>query len=232
MRPTNELDRLAELHGSDKFGSHWYTKHYHEHFHGLRQDAVHLLEIGIGGYDDPSAGGASLRMWRDYFSAGSIYGLDFYDKSGVATDRIRTFQGSQADPRVLSRIVDASPTGSFDIIIDDGSHRGEHVVMTFLSMFQFVKDDGWYVVEDTQTSYWPDYGGDSTGFQGPLAMMPFFRGLVDCVNWQEIHRPGYVPTYFDQNIASISFCHNMIFIRKGNNSEPSNVLVHSRLPYV
>jgi hypothetical protein len=232
MQPENELDELAIRHGSDKFGSHWYTKHYHRNFARIRTRDVHILEIGIGGYDDPAAGGASLKMWRDYFPLGEIYGLDFYDKSGLDGDRIRTFCGSQADPRVMGKIVDSNPRSEFDVIIDDGSHRGEHVIATFLAMFQFVKDGGWYVIEDTQTSYWPDYGGDLTGASGPLSMIPFFRKLVDCVNWQEVHRPSYVPTFFDRNISSIEFVHNMIFINRGSNTADSNVLVNSRLPYV
>src|SRR3712207_9439246 len=40
-----------------------------------------LFEIGIGGYDDPNWGGASLRVWRDFFQRGDIHGLDFYERS-------------------------------------------------------------------------------------------------------------------------------------------------------
>jgi hypothetical protein len=161
MEPQNELDQLALRHGSDKFGSHYYTAHYNACFAPFRGLPVHLLEIGVGGYDDPNAGGASLRMWKDYFSAGIIYGLDWHDKHGVAEDRVRIYQGSQADPVAMARILADTPDQAFDIIIDDGSHRSEHVIATFLMMFQYVKPGGWYVVEDIQTSYWSDHGGNS-----------------------------------------------------------------------
>jgi hypothetical protein len=230
LEPQNDLDRLALKHGSDKFGAHWYTPHYDRLFREMRDREAHILEIGIGGYDDPGAGGASLRMWRDYFPKGSIYGLDYFDKSKIAEERIKVFQGSQADPRVLSRIVESNPKNLFDAIIDDGSHRGEHVIFTFLAMFQFLSEGGWYVVEDTQTSYWPNHGGASDGSSGPLTILPFFRGLVDGVNWREIHRPGYAPTFFDQNILSIQFVHNIILIQKGRNVSPSNTLRNNRLP--
>ena len=196
----------------------------------MREREVHVLEIGIGGYDDPTAGGASLRMWRDYFPKGTVYGLDFHDKSNIAEDRIKVFKGSQADPRILGEIVESSPQKRFDIIIDDGSHRGEHVIFAFMAMFQFVAEGGWYAIEDTQTSYWPNHGGASDGSSGSLTVLPFFRGLIDGLNWQEIHRPGYAPSFFDQNILSIQFMHNMILINRGQNTAESNTLRQNRHP--
>lgn len=230
METTNELDRLAQIHGSDKFGGHSYTKHYHRYFKEMRDSAIHLLEIGIGGYDDPNAGGASLRMWRDYFPQAQIYGLDWFEKPGIARDRIRTYKGSQADPVTLSRIIDDAPNRLFDVIIDDGSHRSEHVISTFMMMFQYVADGGWYVVEDTQTSYWSHFGGSSSQMGAPLTMNGFFSSLIDGLNWREIHRPGYTPNYTDTNITDIHFHHNMIFIRKGENLEPSNHVIDNRIP--
>ena len=75
MEPQNDLDRLALLHGADKFGVHAYTPHYHSRFASLRDRELTVLEMGIGGYADPHAGGAS-RMWRDYFPRAQIHGLD------------------------------------------------------------------------------------------------------------------------------------------------------------
>lgn len=230
MQAINDLDKLAQMHGSDKFGGHSYTEHYHHYFQGMREDPIHLLEIGIGGYDDPNAGGSSLRMWRDYFLQAQIYGLDWFEKPGVAGERIRTYQGSQADPLTLSRIAEATPDRRFDIIIDDGSHRSEHVIFTFMAMFQYVVDGGWYVIEDTQTSYWSHFGGSSSQMGAPLTMHGYFASLIDGLNWREIHRPGYTPNYTDANITGMHFHHNMIFIRKGANLEPSNHVVDNRIP--
>jgi len=33
---------------------------------------VNILEIGVGGYDNPNYGGNSLRMWKRYFYRGKI----------------------------------------------------------------------------------------------------------------------------------------------------------------
>ena len=53
-----------------------------------------------------------------------------------------------------------SINSELDIIIDDGSHINEHVIRTFQYLFPKLKPGGIYVVEDTQTSYRQDYGGD------------------------------------------------------------------------
>ena len=230
MEPRNDLDRLAVHHGSDKFGSHYYTNHYHSCFAPIRDRPLELLEIGIGGYDDPSSGGASLRMWKDYFPAAQIYGLDWYEKPGVAEDRIRTYQGSQTDPVAMARILADTPDQAFDIIIDDGSHRNEHVIATFMMMFQYVKPGGWYVVEDMQTAYWSDHGGNSYDLNAPMISTSFFKQFIDGLNWREIHRPGYTPTMFDQTITSLRFHHNMVFVEKGLNMEPSNFVQNNRVP--
>src|SRR4051812_10712004 len=67
------LSSLAILHGSDKYGGHFYTPHYQQHFAPLRRRKINLLEIGIGGYSEPANGGASLRMWKSYFSRANIH---------------------------------------------------------------------------------------------------------------------------------------------------------------
>src|SRR5207248_1611615 len=82
----------------DKWGGlHWYTPHYDHHFGPLREAPVRLLEIGIGGYDVPEAGGGSLRMWQRYFRRGLIHGLDIFEKR-LNEPRIRTVRGDQNDP--------------------------------------------------------------------------------------------------------------------------------------
>ena len=75
----NELDKLAIKHGTDK-GSHQlgelaakkYTKPYYAYFSPLKNKDITLLEIGI-------KEGASIRMWRDFFINGKIYGIDIND---------------------------------------------------------------------------------------------------------------------------------------------------------
>ena len=216
-----ELARLATLHGSDKWGRHWYARHYQAHFAPRRSQPLTLLEIGVGGYEDPAKGGASLRMWRDFFPQARIYGIDVHEKHGVEEERIRIFRGSQDDPEFLRSVLEA--TGPLDIVIDDGSHRNDHVVASFNALFPHLREGGIYAVEDTQTSYWPPYGG-SLDLDAPHTTMNLFKRLVDGLNHAELIRPGYEPTFLDLNVESVHFYHNMVFVYRGRNAEESNVL--------
>ena len=223
----NNLTRLGKIYGTDKIKEHSYTAHYQLHFNKFRHSKISLLEIGVGGYENPYKGGKSLRMWKKYFPYGKIYSIDIYDKSFHQEDRIKIFQGSRIDKDFLDKVT--LETGGIDIIIDDGSHVNEHVVETFKLLFPKVNDGGIYVVEDTQTSYWPDYGGDSTNLEKSETMMNFFKRLTDCLNYKEFIKPGYQPTFFDENIVSIHFYHNLIFIYKGKNNEESNMVKNNQL---
>ena len=214
------LNKLALIHRTDKYGGHFYTPHYQHFFRPFKYKRVKLLEIGVGGYDDPIRGGNSLRMWKSYFPFAKIYSLDIYDKSKLQENRIKIFQGSQVDQSLLNEIV--SKVGEFDLIIDDGSHINEHVIKTFELLFSKVKNGGYYVVEDTQTSYWKSYGGNSDNLNQEGTIYSYFKKFVDGLNFMEFENSNYEATYFDKNIVAIHFFHNMIFIKKGNNDEPSN----------
>lgn len=151
-----------------------------------------------------------------------IYGLDIYDKKALEEKRIRIFQGDQNDTSFLKAV--ATKIGRLDVIIDDGSHVNEHAIKTFETLFPLLDEDGIYVVEDTQTSYWPGFGGTSNDLNYPKTIMNYFKGLADSLNNQEFIKPGYVPSYFDQHIVALHFYHNLIFIFKGNNNEGSNFI--------
>jgi len=153
----SNLKFLSEFYGTDKWGSHWYVKNYEKHFSSIKNKKLNILEIGIGGFREPEFGGGSLRAWRTYFPKSKIYGIDIYDRRVNNERRIKTFKGSQIDIEFLSNVVDV--IGKIDIVIDDGSHENEHVLRTFQFLFPRLSENGFYVIEDTQTSYWPSYGG-------------------------------------------------------------------------
>ncbi len=222
----NNLSKLALVYGSDKHDSHYYTQHYERHFEALRREELNILEIGIGGYEDPNAGGESLRMWKTYFPKSRIFGIDIHDKTFHDEKRIKTFQGSQTDANWLKRVVEE--IGPVDIIIDDGSHFNEHVITSFKILFPLLAPQGIYVIEDTQTSYWSSVGGvewdGSSDLTAPHTGMNFFKSLIDGLNYEEFTLDEYIPTYFDKHIIAIHFYHNLIFIYKGLNNEGSNML--------
>jgi hypothetical protein len=222
-----DLVTLATRHGTDKWGRHWYARHYDTHFAPRRREPLTLLEIGVGGYDDPAKGGESLRMWRDYFPHARLFGIDLHDKKALEGDRIHIFQGSQEDRAFLERVADA--TGPLDIVIDDGSHVVGHVLASFDVLFPRLREGGIYVVEDTQTSYWPHYGG-SLDTEAPHTSMGLFKRLADGLNHAEFIRPGWQPGFHDLNVRSVHFYHNMVFVYRGRNDDESNVIRRNAAP--
>jgi hypothetical protein len=155
-------------------------------------------------------------MWEQYFRRGLIHGLDLHPKEGVESTRIRTAAGDQGDPAFLARL--GAQLGPFDVIIDDGSHVNEHVITSFQALFPHLADEGYYVVEDTQTAYWPAYGGAPEGSAAPGTSLAFLTGLVDGLNHAE-YRDDREPTGLERSIAGISFFHNMVFVKKAVNGE-------------
>lgn len=217
-----DLVKLAQKHGVDKWGTHWYARHYDHHFARFRYQKINLLEIGVGGYRDLAAGGDSLRMWEEYFPLATIYGIDIYDKRQHQRGRIKIYQGSQNDRKFLNEL--AREAGHFDIIIDDGSHINTHVITSFVELFPFLASNGIFVIEDVQTSYWPSFGGDSKNLNNPATILGYFKNIIDSLNYEERIAPGYQANYLDKHIVGMHFYHNLIMIDKGLNNEGSNLV--------
>lgn len=213
------LTDLARRFGTDKWGSHYYTPHYQRHLEHLRDQEIVVLEIGIGGYAKTGKGGQSLRMWKHFFPKAQIIGLDIHDKSFVEEQRITTYQGSQVDLAVLERII--ADHGRPQVVIDDGSHRPEHIRETFRLLFPLLADNGVYAIEDTQTSYWPFWGG-SMDRQDPTTTMALVKDLLDGLNHEEFLDRGYTPSYSDKHVTAVHAYHNLVFVQKGRNREGSN----------
>ena len=223
------LAKLATRFGSDKWGSHWYADHYERHFKPLRWKRLKLLEIGIGGDSDPEGGGGSLRAWKRFFPRAEIAGIDLYDKRVHEGRRIRTFKGDQSDEEFLHRVI--HNIGRPDIVIDDGSHINHHVITSFKILFPLLKLGGIYAVEDTQTSYWPKYGGQigTLNRSDDPTIMGFFKALADGLNHAEFLDSEYAPSYWDRHVVSVHFYHNLLFVYKGLNDEGSNCVEAGQL---
>lgn len=162
------LDQLARRYGSDKGGGernslnperapHNYAGFYSKLFLGRRTQIGRVLECGIGSNDpdidgfmgENAVGGASLRMWRDYFPNASIVGVDIDPKCMFTDDKISTFVVDQLEPESINAFVaKVSGGGKFDVIIDDGLHTFQ-AGRTFLEgVAHLLSTDGVYVIED------------------------------------------------------------------------------------
>jgi hypothetical protein len=189
----------------------------------LRRRPVRILEIGVGGFDDPHAGGASPRMWKHYFPRGLVCGIDIHEKRLPPEARIRIHRGSQTVPGFLGRVV--GEMGGVDIVIDDGSHLNADVIRGFEILFPRLSEGGIYAVEDLQTAYWPHMGGDSADLANPATSMNYFKRLADGLNHAELLRPGYL----EKHVTAVHFFHNLVFVEKGRNDEPSNIVREGRI---
>jgi tetratricopeptide (TPR) repeat protein len=220
-RRLDPLSALAVAHGTDKFGSHFYTPHYNRYFEVLRQRPVTLLEAGIGGYDDPGAGGESLAMWRDYFPHGRIVGIDIVAKRLDLGPRVTTRQGSMSDPAFIAAL--GAEFGPFDIIIDDGSHISRDTIRFLDIAFPLLVDGGYFAIEDTQTSYWAAFGGSLAA--NAATTMNLVKQLVDEVDHAErdLVAGAPPPHRFAATIRAIHRFHNLVLIEKGDNTEASNL---------
>src|SRR5262249_42029369 len=111
--------------------------------------------------------------------------------------------------------------GPFDIIIDDGSHIPQHVIASFQALFPLLADDGIYVIEDVQTTFWPDYGGSPTDGG---ATMGLAHAILTYLNQSEVKvaNPAWSVPPFALQIKAMRAYHNLLVVEKGDNTQPSN----------
>ncbi len=221
----SSLLKIAECVGGDKLYGHNYIPIYESYFKNIRTKKLRILEIGIGGYENPLAGGESLYMWGEYFSNSKLIGADIFPKTLSLPKNIKTVELDQSD---LDQIEELGVRyGPFDIIIDDGSHVSKHVINTFKILFNYLNIKGYYIVEDTQTAYWPDFGGSLKNNE--KRSTNFFKSLTDGLNYSEYLIENYNPTSFDKYIKYIHFYHNIIVIRKDHNNNKSNLVENGNI---
>lgn len=135
------LDQLAIKYGSDKSSlSHNYTSFYEQR---LPRQPKKLLEIGV-------LQGASIRMWKEYFSDCEIHALDlFMDNPIPDIEGVVWHKGNQLDYLLLEQL----RKENFDFVVDDGSHNSRDQLITFFGLF----NGNPYFIEDLQCCSEPFY---------------------------------------------------------------------------
>jgi len=151
------LNRIFDYYLSDKSSNHYKMYSILETL--LKPNkAKKILEIGAGGHNLNNKGGASLFSLKRFYNKADIVCLDIEDKPHLKKNFI-FFQGSQDDEEVLKKIVRGY--NKFDLIIDDGSHFGIHQVKTFNFLFNYLSDNGIYIIEDTNGAFTERFYGSS-----------------------------------------------------------------------
>lgn len=154
----NYLDELADKYGTDKkILCHGYTRVYDKLFNNIRDKVDNVIEVGI--FD-----GASVRMWQEYFKNANITALDISEKSVECVkgiDRVTSFLQNATDTNFWKNLQFKA-----DIIIDDGSHVIEEQDAMLLAAWDSLKPGGYYVIEDTHSSFHNVYKQNTKNVHG------------------------------------------------------------------
>ena len=129
------VSQWLSVYGSDKVSVHNYGSFYDDLFGRLKPQA--LLEIGV-------YRGASLRAW-EAAGVANVFGVDrdvMQNRSGLTV-----LYGTM--PEDAATIARRLPL--LDLIIDDGSHLYYDYIATADVLFERLRPDGVYVIEDIQT---------------------------------------------------------------------------------
>lgn len=153
-----------------------YLGRYDDYFRRFRGTGVRMLEIGV-------SEGGSLELWRKYLGPdATIYGIDINPDCAARVDPPNQVRiGSQDDERFLASVVEEM--GGIDLVLDDGSHVGSHIINSFRTLFPLLSDGGLYVIEDMHDDFaeWP-----GTRYNQSLA---FVKRLIDDMHQTYTGRP-------------------------------------------
>jgi cephalosporin hydroxylase len=153
-----------------------YLSEYDRIFTEYRERPVNLLEIGI-------QNGGSLEIWSKYFPlAHKLVGCDIDAKCGLLEyedPRIAVVIGDANTDVAQAQILDHVST--FQIVIDDGSHRSGDIIRSFCRYFPYLSDGGVFIAEDLHCSYWREAQG---GLFNPNSSIEFFKRLADVINYE------------------------------------------------
>lgn len=184
-----------------------YFSAYEKHAKKFRGKECKFLEIGV-------QLGGSLEMWKKYLGDKSqIYGVDI-DKNILDLNfkfDANLEVGDQENPEFWKEYT--SKHGMFDIIVDDGGHTMAQQQNSLLSLFKKLKYGGIYIIEDTHTSYWENYGG---GFRNPNSFVEVTKNLIDLLHARHIEKekPSRFLTNSFHGLESISFYDSIIVLEK------------------
>jgi cephalosporin hydroxylase len=141
----DSLDTIFSKYNTDKGSNfHNYTRQYETLLKDYRNKPIKYLEIGV-------FNGGSVKAFRELFKNSTcILGLDIESRCKIYEDvknNIFIEIGDATDSDFIKKITELY--GSFDIILDDGSHTNRDVIKSFELLFPLLNDDGLYIVEDT-----------------------------------------------------------------------------------
>lgn len=213
------LDALAIHFGTDKSSlAHNYCKYYEMFFGHMRYYMPNVLEIGIDKGD-------SIKMWASYFESSMIHGIDIrgdYDylmqwakENNVGLKTHVVDHSNKADLVIFGHKYNQY----FDIIIEDGSHMSVDSILTFETLFPYLKSGGYYCIEDMLCDYDPRWNKGVSSLDRVRQMVGEvnMNGLVSndaiCANKIEAVKK-YAGNVFESSIEFIFVSMGLCIIKK------------------
>jgi hypothetical protein len=142
---------------TDKNTTHSYLELYHTLLCKKKLSAKNVLEVGLGDFKDENGG--SIKLWRDYFTNATIYGLDILPKNRVIdellnNDRVKLYTSIDAynNDFFVTNFLDKNI--KCDFMLDDGPHTLESIIKFIQLYSQIMTDDGILIIEDVQSWDW------------------------------------------------------------------------------
>lgn len=182
-----------------------------------------VLEIGV-------ESGNSLKMWEEFFPKATIYGIDVNEQClQHETHRIKIFIGNQGDPVFLRQVIE-SAGGSFDIIIDDGSHAAADQIASFTNLFPALSTHGIYVIEDTGGCVNDKELVTVNKLKKCIDDIFYWPAGLDGSRWPELASFPLDATWAQRNTVGIAFYRWIIFVFRGRNHEDNPYLTAQQNP--
>ena len=109
--------------------------------HLKSKENIRILEIGV-------RHGGSLLSFESVFKKPIIFGIDNDERCKKLEKKynFKIFTGDQSDQFFLTSFVKKAV--SLDLVIDDGSHKIPHIIITFQNLFPILNENGVYIIED------------------------------------------------------------------------------------
>jgi hypothetical protein len=146
------LEELVDNSRTDKNTIHSFLPLYQKLLVGKKDTAKNVLEVGI-------CNGGSIKLWSEYFTNATIYGLDIMNIEDV-WDEIKNkeniilhtstdaYNGDFVSENFLEKNI------KFDFMLDDGPHTLESMKQFIRLYSQLMTDDGILIIEDVQSYDW------------------------------------------------------------------------------
>lgn len=149
------LEQLVDNDRTDKNTTHAYLQLYQKLLFGKKDTAKNVLEVGI------ARGGGSIKLWHDFFTKATVYGLDVIPMQIVWDElknknRIKLYTSSDAYNPYFFANTFLNNNMKFDFMLDDGPHTLESMKQFVKLYSQVMAEDGILIVEDVQAWEWID----------------------------------------------------------------------------